>query len=991
MELRSRRREQDWLVSERAFDPARLGHSSSLFSLSNGILGTRGGPPEWPDGHSTILAGAFVRLPLSYHERFPGFAEHTDTRLLGPGVTGIRIAIDAEPVDFTATTIVSTTCDLDLRTASLRRHTVWQLADGRRIALSSWRFVPLLGRALCLQRHEITLVDFTAEVEVEFPIEMSRPGGADVGDPRNSARARFVPVAEQAIAEASLWRFAAGQEQQLRLTAAQRLSCATPGVTLDAHRVARGKCKAREPLIVDRHVELRLEAPNHEMGAEARASAESLDNLFEAHRGVVSEFWRSMALDLPADPTLAVALRYNILQVFLSASRTPDLGTAAKGLSGEGYEGHSFWDNEVFVLPMLALSSPEVARNALVWRIGRLDQARANARAVGHPRGALFPWRTIAGLECSTHYPTGAAQYHVNAAIAYALEVYHWATGDRSILADGGAELLVETARLWFDLGHFSERRGGAFLIHGVTGPDEYTALVDNDFYTNAMARRHLLFAAGVLERLAVDDPEFHRSFAERLGIDSAEPAEWRRAAGVMWLPIDPALGVHPQDDTFLDKPLLPARPQRADRSAPLLMQVHPMVLFRHRISKQGDVVQAHVTAGLEASLARIERDLEFYEPLTTHDSTLSLPAFAICASWLGQDEKAAGYWRQTALVDLDDLHGNTDHGLHMAAMAGSWLVLVCGWAGLRLGADQLWLAPRCPSGWPGYSFRFRWQGRLVEVAVSSASTRYTLLEGKPLILLDRGRSVELDVRAPAIVPPPRTKAVIFDLDGVLTDTAEWHFQAWKRLADEHAIPFDRTVNEGLKGVDRHNSLRRILEAAGVELDSPEFEALLVQKNAYYVDFIRNFTPADLLPGAAELLRNCRLAGLRIGLASASRNAAALVERLGIARWFDHIADSATIGRGKPDPEIFLETARALGVAPENCVAIEDASAGIAAIRSAGMASIGVGSAALLPEAERVFPEIGAIGLSDIVGSAGEGPKPAEIKKMELRSDGRKT
>lgn len=991
MEFGSRRREQDWLVSERAFDPARLGHSLSLFSLSNGILGARGGPPEWPDGHSTILAGAFDRVPLSYHERFPGFAEHTDTRLLGPGVTGIRIAIDAQPVDFTATKIVSTTCDLDLRTASLRRHTVWQLADGRQIALSSLRFVPLLGRAVCVQRHEITLIDFTAEVALEFPVEMSRPGGADAGDPRNSARARFIPVAEQTIAEASLWRFAAGQEQQLLLTAAQRLSCATPGISLEAHRVARGECRPGEPLIVDRHVELSLEAPNHEMGAEARTSAQSLDNLFEAHRSAVSEFWRGMALDLPADPTLTVALRYNLLQVFLSASRTPEMGTAAKGLSGEGYEGHSFWDNEVFVLPMLALSSPEVARNALVWRIGRLDQARANARSVGHPRGALFPWRTIAGLECSTHYPTGAAQYHVNAAIAYALEVYLWATGDRSILTDGAAELLVETARLWFDLGHFSERRGGAFLIHGVTGPDEYTALVDNDFYTNAMARRHLLFAARVLERLAVDDPQFQRLLAERLGIGPSEAGEWRRAADLMWLPIDPALRVHPQDDTFLDKPLLPASPESTDRPAPLLMQLHPMILFRHRISKQGDVVQAHVTAGLDASLAQIERDLEFYEPLTTHDSTLSLPAFAICASWLGRDEKATAYWRQTALVDLDDLHGNTDHGLHMAAMAGSWLVLACGWAGLRLGTDQLWLAPRCPRDWPGYFFRFRWHGRLIEVAVSPASTRYTLLEGKPLVLLDHGRSVELDAQAPTTVPPPRTKAVIFDLDGVLTDTAEWHFQAWKRLADEHAIPFDRTVNESLKGVDRHNSLRRILEAAETEVDSSDFEAMQAQKNAYYIDSIRNFTPADLFPGAVELLRDCRLAGLRIGLASASRNAPALIERLGIARWFDHITNSATICRGKPDPEIFLETARALGVAPENCVAIEDASAGIAAIRSAGMASIGVGGAALLPEADRVFPEIGAIGLRDIVAPAGDEPKLTRIKEMELRSNGRKT
>lgn len=415
-----------------------------------------------------------------------------------------------------------------------------------------------------------------------------------------------------------------------------------------------------------------------------------------------------------------------------------------------------------------------------------------------------------------------------------------------------------------------------------------------------------------------------------------------------------------------VDKPRFPGLPDAGAGSDPLLMRVHPMVLYRHRLTKQGDVVQAHVTAGLDVSLDQIRRDLDYYEPLTTHDSTLSMTAFAICASWLGDDTRALDYWRQTAHVDLDNRHGNSGHGLHMAAMAGSWQVLAFGYAGLRIDGDEPSLTPRCPAGWSGYSFRFRWRGSLVEVAVTPAASRYTLIEGRALTVLDRGRPVHVGA-SPNTVAHPAIKAVIFDLDGVLTDTAEAHFRAWKRLADEHGLAFDRAVNEGLKGVDRPNSLRRILAAAGAEVDAATFEAMLVQKNGYYVDSIKDFSPAELFAGVVPLLSACRRAGLKIGLASASRNAGTLVERLGISRWFDHVTDSATIQRGKPDPEIFLETARALGVAPKHCLGIEDAHAGITAIRAAGMMSFGVGSEQLLPEADRVFPDTGSITLADIL------------------------
>lgn len=951
-----------WLIVEPTGDHDGDGHFGSLHALANGLLGVRGGMAELQSGHATILARSWVSNALSYHERFPGFAEATDTRPLGPGITGIRIALDGAPVEFETAEALETRAALCLKTATLDHRARWRLPDGRELAIETRRFVPRGESALCVQRIGVSPLNFSGAITVECPIEMAGQKGGDAADPRISARSNFFARSLATDDKAQVARFEAGVDGEASLTVFQQLTSAN-------HAAVTETVSAGQWLTIDRFVVLSADGDDAgSLASLAGAASAGFDSLHAQHRRDLDDFWRETALSLPDDPELERALRFNLLQLFLSASRTGEVGTAAKGLSGEGYEGHAFWDSEVFVLPVLALTRPELARNGIAWRIARIDHARAHARAIGHPRGALFPWRTIGGAECSAHYPTGSAQYHVNAAVAYALEIYLAASGDTSILAQGGAELLVETARLWRDVGHFSERRGGAFLIHGVTGPDEYTALVDNDFYTNAMARRHLLFAARIIRDLAAGDPQAFAALTQATGLEASEVADWQRAAERMWLPVDDELGVHPQDDSFLDKPLYPAAARDGDGHTPLLMRVHPMVLYRHRLTKQGDVVQAHVTAGLDASLAQIRRDVDYYEPLTTHDSTLSMTAFATCAAWLGDDARALDYWRQTALVDLGNLHGNTGHGLHLAAMAGSWLVLAQGYAGLRLDDDRLRLAPRCPEGWSGYAFRLRWRGSLVEVAVTPHETRYSLLDGPALDLFDHGRAIALDSQ-PRVAAKPAVAAVIFDLDGVLTDTAEGHYRAWARLADEHGIAFDRTVNEGLKGVDRPSSLRRILSAAGREVDEPTFNAMLAQKNGYYVDSIKDFSPADLFDGVVPLLSACRRAGLKIGLASASRNAATLVDRLGIARWFDHVTDSATITRGKPDPEIFLETARALGVAPENCLGIEDAHAGITAIRGAGMMSFGVGSEKLLSEADRVFPATGSITLADIVAA----------------------
>ena len=562
--------------------------------------------------------------------------------------------------------------------------------------------------------------------------------------------------------------------------------------------------------------------------------------------------------------------------------------------------------------------------------------------------------------------------------MAYGIGLYLDASDDIDFLAEAGAEMLFETARIWPQVGHFNPRKGGAFCIHEVTGPDEYTTLVNNNFYTNRMAQRHLERAVAAWHRLADVRPGALEALAGRLLLTQDEVNLWQRAARLMYLPYDADYGVFAQDDEFLDKPRWPFPPQQGEHR-PLLLDFHPLTLYRHQICKQADVVMGLVLAGDGLDARAKRRSFDYYEAVTTHDSTLSAPVFGILASEVGHPDKAWRYFDASLRVDLDDLHLNTDHGVHMAAMAGSWLGLAEGFAGLRVEAGQLTFAPTLPAAWPGYGFAIRWRGCTLRLEVAGEGVRYHLQEGEELAIVHAGESLVLSPGASAWQPlaeprdavralfPRQAKALIFDLDGVLTDTAHTHYEAWKRLADEIGVYFDRDINERLKGVDRMASLRIILERADRPYTPEEQHALADRKNGYYVEAIQRYSPENLFGGVTRVLDEARAAGLRVGLASASRNARTLLDKLGIAGRFDYIADAGRIRRAKPEPDAFLDVAAALGVPPAQCIGIEDAAAGITAIHAAGMAAIGIGNAASLPQADAVLPDINALRVENFV------------------------
>jgi alpha,alpha-trehalose phosphorylase len=380
-----------------------------------------------------------------------------------------------------------------------------------------------------------------------------------------------------------------------------------------------------------------------------------------------------------------------------------------------------------------------------------LDKARQRAREVNE-QGALFPWRTIDGEEASAYYAAGTAQYHINGDIMYALQKYVEVTGDEDFLFGAGAEMLVETARMWYGLGFFSDRHGGNFCLHGVTGPDEYTTLVDNNLYTNLIAQNNLGYAAATLKMLQEKQPGRFAALVDETRLDLSEIDNWRRAAQLMYLPFDEKLAIHPQDDSFLDKKVWDFDHIPIDRY-PLFLHYHPLKIYRYQVIKQADVALAMFLLGDRFTLEQKRRNFDYYDPLTTGDSSLSVCIQSIVALEVGYPDKALEYAHYAVLMDLENVGGNVMDGCHIASMGGSWMLWVYGVAGLRDFGGRLSFTPRLPRGLRRLHFPLTKRGQVLEVTIEPDTATYLLRQGSPLTMQHQDQEITLSAGAPRSFP----------------------------------------------------------------------------------------------------------------------------------------------------------------------------------------------------------------------------------------------
>jgi len=365
-----------------------------------------------------------------------------------------------------------------------------------------------------------------------------------------------------------------------------------------------------------------------------------------------------------------------------------------------------------------------------------LDKARERAQVLSE-KGALYPWRTIDGDEASAYFVAGTAQYHINAAIAYAIRQYVEITGDDGLLWDIGVEMLVETARLWASLGFY---KGNEFHIIGVTGPDEYTALVDDNTYTNLMAKLNLSYAADSAERMSREHPQRWGDLARRLAVTDTELGTWRKCADDMYVPFDSELGITLQDDDFMSKKPFPVDDVPVE-NYPLLLHYHPLVIYRYRVLKQADVVMAMLLLPDEFTDEVRKANFDFYDPITTGDSSLSVCVQAIVAAQTGHEDLAMKYFRRGLWMDLGDLQGNTTDGVHIASAGGAWMAIVYGFAGLAMNGNGLSFDPRLPAEWHGLRFQLRYRGTTLYVELNRDRLRLRT-DGRRLDVTVRGQEV---------------------------------------------------------------------------------------------------------------------------------------------------------------------------------------------------------------------------------------------------------
>jgi alpha,alpha-trehalose phosphorylase len=670
-------------------ESVRSGPVPALFSIGNGFIGIRG-PGDAARAPKVYLNGVYERMPIAYHEAAHGYARKSDLRLAVADATRPAILVGGEPIG------VATGVELDLaRCVRTERFTVGS-AD---IVIE--QFVSMTDTALVLTR-----VSFADGAEVTISPMVTPPPGSGVRDTADVANEGIYDPRVAPVMATSPWVEPQAHDEPGIAARTDRLL--TSGFVVASAMREIGRRTINGQVQVD--FASGYHASTDGQGADLLSKAlgvaveRGYDALLADQVAWFVDFWAASNIAFPGQPNAEVAIRFALAELAMAVGRDGKTSIGAKGQTGEGYEGHVFWDADLYVMPVFAFTSPAIARTMLEWRISKLGVARDNARAMGQEQGALYPWRTIGGHECSSYFPAGSAQYHINADIAYALETYLAATGDRTLLDAGGAAMLVETARIWLAIGFHDADRGDAFVINRVTGPDEYSAIVNNNLYTNLMAARHLRFAA-------------REGLAASL-IDGAEAARMVRAADAMFLAFDDERQVYAQDDAFfrLDPWPFETTPPEA---YPLLLHFHPLAIYRRRVSKQADAVLALALMPDAFDPAMRPRMLDTYEATTVHDSTLSASAFATAAAHAGDGARAAHYWRVAALTDLNDLFGNTDHGLHMAALAGSWTTLAMGFAGMRVDGDTLCFDPVDIPGLSDYRFTVAFRGAQVDVAVS--------------------------------------------------------------------------------------------------------------------------------------------------------------------------------------------------------------------------------------------------------------------------------
>lgn len=726
----------------------------TIFHNANGYIGVRSCFEEgYKAGYNSIrgtyINGFYDIARMKQPEKLYGLIEEKQTIINVVDTQAIQLKLGDETFSMFEGTVLESSRWLDMENGYTARRVLWRSPAGKEVEIEIRRMTSFTRLSLFTIDYRVKSVNYEGEITFLSSHIADVANYFNPNDPRVASETfRHLNPGRAGIVEGASYILTNTSNSGLAVcTGVKNIlygECETEHKIDEYHAVCslRRKVKLNETVRLIKYTVVKDSIRCRDCRSEAiremkKSVSVTMEKLYEEQSSYLKTYWKKSLLEIKGDHDLNLAVRYNLYQLVQSVGKDKHGTIAAKGLSGEGYEGHYFWDTEMYIQPFFTLTNPEIAKNLLEYRYHTLNEARENARILGHKQGALYPWRTIMGKECSGYFPSGSAQYHINGDIAHAVAAYYLVTKDFDFIIDKGFEIVLETARLWMDTGHFCN---GLFHIYEVTGPDEYTCMVNNNYYTNACAQHNLRWTVKfyrMMEETRKNSPDcaekivalYHKTQLTTCEIEAFEEAEKK-----MYLPYDKNLKINPQDDSFLNKKIWDIQNTPADKF-PLLLHYHPLYLYRHQVCKQADTVLAHFVFEDVQDMETIRNSFLYYEKITTHDSSLSTCIFSIVASRLGMEEKAYAYFGDSAKLDLFNTHHNTKDGIHTANMGGTYMAIVYGFAGLRIREEGLHFAPTLPKQWEGYRFRISYAGCEIQICVLEEHSQFVLLSGEPLMV----------------------------------------------------------------------------------------------------------------------------------------------------------------------------------------------------------------------------------------------------------------
>jgi len=722
----------------------------TLFSTANGYIGLRANFEEgYASGFDTIrgtyINGFYDVIDITYGESAYGFPTTAQKIVNVIDGQGIRLAFDEEEFSFFDGEIVGVDRKLDIYNGKAIRKVHWRSPSGIEVIIKFSRMTSFTKLELCIIHIEVESINFDGKIKITSFLDGNVTNYTNQNDPRvASSHASLLNVVSELQHKDTIQMTSTTKRSNIKVSAT---ACHSRKMETSYHKnVFESFCYA--PIEAGKSIEFTkylvyTDSIRHENCSQEglkiikAASKHLAEYWFKNQINYLNDFWRFSMITVEDHPDIEEALNYSVYQLLASAGKEPHSNISAKGLSGEGYEGHYFWDTEVYMLPFFTLTNPLIARNLLRFRYETLNYSRERALQMGHQRGAKIPWRTISGTECSGYFPAGSAQYHINADVAYSNIQYFLISNDIQYMLDYGLEVLVETARIWLDMGHFTDNN--RFMIQAVTGPDEYTAIVNNNYYTNSMAKYHLEWTVNLCHQLKKTHTKEYVKIQHKINITTSELHDMAIAANRMVLPYDEKLDIFLQDDSFKDKPTWNFERTPKDKY-PLLLHYHPLTIYRHKVLKQADTMLSMILLD-NVKESTYLNSYNYYEPLTTHDSSLSPCVHSIAASRIRNSKVAYDFFMKTLRLDLDNLHHNTKDGLHIANAGGAYMTVIYGFAGLRIKEGGLYFYPCLPDEMKSIIFGINYQGSLVKIQLGK-SFKITVEKEMDIYIFDKHYTV---------------------------------------------------------------------------------------------------------------------------------------------------------------------------------------------------------------------------------------------------------